>query len=167
MAAPEFRGHSFQAGAVRCHEPLGLDAMPVSDAAWQRAQTRIAEFFPQGPWNTLMDSFGNCPTQAVAIGGTLVMAAKLMREKTWGVVEKTEGGFKVGREDFRRLNDRLRRLSHAERLQLPYLVPGRADIVCAGILCLTHVLDLSGCTEVLVTDWGLRHGILRRWSDFR
>lgn len=166
MAVPQFRGHSFRAGAVRCHEPLALDVMPVSDASWTQAQLRMADFFAPAEWEPLRAQLAPLPTQAVAIGGTLVLAAKLLRAQGRVRVAEVEGGFRVSRADFESLNDELRRKSLEERLHLPYMVPGRADIVCAGILCLTHVLKLAGCQEVLVTEWGLRHGILRCWDEF-
>jgi exopolyphosphatase/pppGpp-phosphohydrolase len=100
----------------------------------------------------------------VAVGGTLVLAAKLLLEEGSERVENLDAGLKLSRVAFERLNERLRKLRVAERLQLPYMVAGRADIVCAGLLCLTHVMERARLAEVLVTDWGLRHGILRSWD---
>ena len=159
--SPHFDSHSFQAGAVRCHEALGLAEMPVSDALWARSQVEIQNFFPLDTWNLLTQDWKlSSQTQIVAIGGSLVIAAKM-----GGGWPEGNLGFVSSLEQMEALNEKLRRLNVEERMQLG-IEDGRGDIICAGILCLTTLMKRMGTTKLAVTRWGLRHGILHfYWDD--
>jgi exopolyphosphatase/guanosine-5'-triphosphate,3'-diphosphate pyrophosphatase len=43
---------------------------------------------------------------------------------------------------------------------MPGLSPARADVILAGALILETFLDLYHFTEILVSDRGLRYGVL-------
>ena len=55
---------------------------------------------------------------------------------------------------------RLGALTVAERGALPCLEPGRADLIVAGTAIVQATLDLTGAGAMVVSDWGLREGIL-------
>jgi exopolyphosphatase / guanosine-5'-triphosphate,3'-diphosphate pyrophosphatase len=57
---------------------------------------------------------------------------------------------------------RLGALTVAERGALPCLEPGRADLILAGTAIVLATLDLLGLDRMIVSDWGLREGILVR-----
>jgi exopolyphosphatase/guanosine-5'-triphosphate,3'-diphosphate pyrophosphatase len=48
----------------------------------------------------------------------------------------------------------------AERQQMPGLSPARADVILAGALILERFLDIYHFSELLVSDRGLRYGVL-------
>jgi exopolyphosphatase / guanosine-5'-triphosphate,3'-diphosphate pyrophosphatase len=60
------------------------------------------------------------------------------------------------------LRDRLGGLTVTERGALPCLEPGRADLIVAGTAIVLATLDLTGASAMVVSDWGLREGILIR-----
>ena len=151
---PEFLAHSFQAGAVRCHERLNLPETKISDVEWKVAQEKIQEFFPLQEWKHLTSNFTKT-RPVVAVGGTLVLAAKIA-----GAVIEKGCGIRITRSRLEELNENLRNLTVTERMALPGMEVGRADIICAGILVLTTLLNRLGAEDVLLTTWGLRHGIL-------
>ncbi|MBS1983716.1 MAG: hypothetical protein JST16_06040 [Bdellovibrionales bacterium] len=160
IVAPHFAAHSFQAGAVRCHEALGLDHMPVSDERWAQAARDMDQFFPNPAWSDLRAQIPATHRRAVAVGGSLLVAARTLGAMK---VEDEYGnpmGYQTTRADFEDFNDRFRRMSLEERTREPHIEKGRADILCAGILCLTEVLRRLDIEELLVTDWGLRYGLL-------
>lgn len=162
MLKPKFLGHSFQAGAVRCHEHLGLDAIPVDDHAWQKAQQDISRFFPESEWRRLEEQGGSQlkKAPAIAIGGSLLLAARLA-----GARKINDLGFESSKTELENFNNQMRKISLDERLKLRGMESGRADILCAGILCLTHMLNCLKKEKVLITSWGLRHGILANWDE--
>ena len=166
MTEPVFAARSFQAGAVRCLKALGFQEAPIPDLTWARREERLETFFTPAEWDTLRMRFAAMPTRAVTVGGTLVLAAKLLDSESQPGVAAAETGWIVPRARFEELNERLRGLSLEERLKLPFMVPGRADIVCVGLSILCHVLRRAGITETLVTDWGLRHGLLLSTDTF-
>lgn len=59
-----------------------------------------------------------------------------------------------------RLRDRLGALTVDERAALPCLEPGRADLIVAGVAITLAALHVAGADAVVVSDWGLREGIL-------
>jgi exopolyphosphatase/guanosine-5'-triphosphate,3'-diphosphate pyrophosphatase len=55
---------------------------------------------------------------------------------------------------------RLGALSVAERATLPCLEPGRADLIVPGTAIVQATMDLVGAERLVVSDWGLREGLL-------
>jgi exopolyphosphatase/guanosine-5'-triphosphate,3'-diphosphate pyrophosphatase len=47
-----------------------------------------------------------------------------------------------------------------ERAGLPCLEPGRADLIVPGVAITLAALEVTGAGAVLVSDWGLREGIM-------
>ncbi|HEX9822354.1 MAG TPA: hypothetical protein VGD07_22365 [Methylomirabilota bacterium] len=64
----------------------------------------------------------------------------------------------------RTLLRRLGGLTVGERAALPCLEPGRADLIVAGTAIVLATLDLTGAGRMVVSDRGLREGILARLS---
>ncbi len=69
-------------------------------------------------------------------------------------------GHGLSRAGVERLLARLGALTVAERARLPCLEPGRADLIVAGTAIVLATLELSGTDRLVVSDWGLREGIL-------
>ncbi len=57
--------------------------------------------------------------------------------------------------------ERLRAMTVAERRMLPYLHPGRADVIGAGSLIWTQVLERSGLDTYVVSEADILYGIAR------
>ncbi|HTO11100.1 MAG TPA: Ppx/GppA phosphatase family protein [Candidatus Binatia bacterium] len=55
---------------------------------------------------------------------------------------------------------RLGALTVGERAALPCLEPGRADLIVPGLAIVLATLELVGTDRMVVSDWGLREGIL-------
>ena len=53
----------------------------------------------------------------------------------------------------------------AERKQLPGLEPGRADVIFAGAAILERIMCHFNMNEVIVSDQGVRWGLLWRTLD--
>ena len=69
-------------------------------------------------------------------------------------------GHPLSRGAVERLLTRLGRLPVAARAALPCLEPGRADLIIPGIAIVTATLDALGLDALVVSDWGLREGVL-------
>jgi exopolyphosphatase/guanosine-5'-triphosphate,3'-diphosphate pyrophosphatase len=69
-------------------------------------------------------------------------------------------GHTLGRAAIERLLARLGALTVAERTALPCLEPGRADLIVAGTAVVLATLHLTGSQAMVVSDWGLREGIV-------
>lgn len=62
------------------------------------------------------------------------------------------------------LSDQLASLSLAERVKLPGLEPKRADVIVAGALIVRELLRHVGAAELVVSDRGVRFGLLEALS---
>jgi exopolyphosphatase / guanosine-5'-triphosphate,3'-diphosphate pyrophosphatase len=69
-------------------------------------------------------------------------------------------GHRLTRAAVETLRLRLGALTVGERAALPCLEPGRADLILPGVAIVLATLDLTGAAALLVSDWGLREGIL-------
>ncbi len=69
-------------------------------------------------------------------------------------------GRTLSRAQLRELSERLGGMPLAKRRALPGLDPKRADVICAGAVILEVAMDLLHSEECLVSDRGLRWGLL-------
>jgi exopolyphosphatase/guanosine-5'-triphosphate,3'-diphosphate pyrophosphatase len=61
--------------------------------------------------------------------------------------------------DSRRITDQLLHMTRAQRLAVPVMHPGRADVIGAGALILTTILDRTGADGVTVSEHDILDGI--------
>ena len=152
---PSFLAHSFDGGALRCHQGLGLDKIPVSDATWSESHIDIQKYFPEASYKKLLSEYQPKTYRAVAVGGTLLLATSYCSP-----VITSPAGSLVTKTELEELANRVRRKSMKDRLAMTGMDTDRADILPAGVLILTTCLKRLGQDEVFVTSWGLRHGLL-------
>jgi exopolyphosphatase/guanosine-5'-triphosphate,3'-diphosphate pyrophosphatase len=69
-------------------------------------------------------------------------------------------GHRLSRPTIERLRDRLGALTVGARAALPCLEPGRADLIVPGVAIALAALDATGTATIVVSDWGLREGIM-------
>jgi exopolyphosphatase/guanosine-5'-triphosphate,3'-diphosphate pyrophosphatase len=69
-------------------------------------------------------------------------------------------GHALTRAAVERVLRRLGALTVEERAALPCLEPGRADIIVHGIAIVTATFDRAGVDTLVVSDWGLREGLV-------
>ncbi len=73
-------------------------------------------------------------------------------------------GLRLGADEVRAVARRLAALPLAERCALPGLSAKRADVIVAGARIVTAVLDASGAAALVVSDRGVRWGLLHRMA---
>lgn len=61
-------------------------------------------------------------------------------------------GFLLPKEEIHLLREKLAAMSPAERMQLPGLHPGRADVIVAGAAILQVIVDGLDCEKIMVSD---------------
>ena len=76
-------------------------------------------------------------------------------------------GHRLSRSTVEHLLQRLGRLPVAARAALPCLEPGRADLIIPGIAIVTATLDAFGLDTLVVSDWGLREGMVAEALEAR
>jgi exopolyphosphatase/guanosine-5'-triphosphate,3'-diphosphate pyrophosphatase len=95
----------------------------------------------------------------VGTAGTVTTLAALDLDLRVYDPERVQGHV-LSRADIERQLARLGALSVDERARLPCLEPGRADLIVAGTAIALATLALVAADRLVVSDWGLREGIL-------
>ncbi len=136
--------HSFPVGAVRLHE------------RWEGNRSAIEADIDQ--------AFARFPkveagTRAVGVAGTWTTLAALSLGLAAYDATQVHGRV-LAVEVVEALAARLWSLSLPERLQLPGLQPGRADVIPTGALIAARSLRALGADHVTISDRGVRWGLL-------
>lgn len=147
---------SLQLGSVRLTERC-VHSDPPSEADTALLRTTIESALDKLGWSYH-------PAKLVGIAGTVTtLCAIALGLKTYeaGVVH----GHRLERTEIDRVIALLRSLPLAERLKLPGLPEGRADVIYAGATILERVMTRFGTKEVIVSDQGVRWGLMWREID--
>ncbi len=146
--------HSMDIGSVRLHERHLHDDPPTAaqvaacvadiDAALDASPVPLREAA------TVVGVAGTVTTVAAGVLDLPTYAREAIDQQVLGV------------DDIHRYVERLVAMPVAERLALPYLHPGRADVIDAGALILSRVLRRTEVSSVVVSESDILDGIA--WS---
>lgn len=148
--AVEFK-HSFQVGSVRLTERF-VRGDPPPAAELEAVSKHLVETFstlPAPPPGATL----------VAVAGTATTVLAVAR----GIEPYDAGAVHGARMPFGEVLATARRLAAAplaERRALKGLQPKRADVIVAGALILAEAMTRLGASEVVISDRGLRWGLL-------
>jgi len=95
----------------------------------------------------------------VGTAGTVTTLAAMAQNLTTYDPQRVDG-FKLTSSKLLHLITEIKRRTLTERLRLPALQTGRADVILAGALILRHILQMWNKDYVLVSDRGLRFGVI-------
>jgi exopolyphosphatase/guanosine-5'-triphosphate,3'-diphosphate pyrophosphatase len=143
---------SFNIGSVRLTERFIRHDPPTPAERSSMAGT-IQRAFTEAP-------AADPGTRVVGLAGTVTTLYAMQHGLAMDDLERIQGGT-LGRHEIATLADRLFALQLTERRLLTGLHPKRADVICAGALLVLGALEQLGAAECLVSDRGLRWGLLR------
>ena len=101
------------------------------------------------------------PADWVGTGGTFTCLASLVNGTAWEDRSRTQGT-RVERGAAEAIACELAVLPMEERLRMPSLQPGRADIAVHGICILLACMDLLGIPAIRVSEYGNLDGYFRK-----
>jgi exopolyphosphatase/guanosine-5'-triphosphate,3'-diphosphate pyrophosphatase len=142
--------HSLNIGGVRLTE-MHVTSHPIPPVEMS-ALVEHCERAAQG-----LEPVTFTPKEVIAVAGTPVTLAKLIRGL--GRHEDLVEGERVDVEHLERWTRKLAALSVNERLALPGMDPGRADVMVASCLCLRTALRHLGANAFSISKRGVRHGV--------
>jgi exopolyphosphatase/guanosine-5'-triphosphate,3'-diphosphate pyrophosphatase len=146
---------TMQLGSVRLTERYLIADPPCKEELRQLTSAIDTELQRQcgGP------RMNSAPPATVGIAGTFTtLAALALGLKTYS--HRDVHGSRLSRPELARLIDLFKSQSVAQRRQIPGLDPGRADVILAGSLLVERIMTFFGIDQVLVSDQGVRYGIL-------
>ncbi|WP_404786606.1 Ppx/GppA phosphatase family protein [Altericista sp. CCNU0014] len=106
----------------------------------------------------------------VGTSGTIESLIRLDAYASAGAPPATLSGYILTLERLQALNQRLRKLSFADRCKMPGMSERRAEIILAGGVILQEVMENLGMTQIqscsralregIIVDWMLNHGLI-------
>lgn len=98
-------------------------------------------------------------SRIIGSGGTFATLASIALAQR-GASQPHVHGTIVKASEVEQLLDRLASLTPEQRRETPGLNPKRADIIAAGLAVVAELLDTVGVSEVTVSGFGIRDGLL-------
>lgn len=133
-----------------------------SDTPSAAALEQLHEFVERTLESEHFDGAFDEHPRLIGTAGTLTTLAALDQGLDYRRAERVHG-YVLYRNAVQRWERTLTRMSAARRRALPAVEPGREDLIIAGTAILFHVMDRLGAGSVLVSDAGLREGIIVDW----
>ncbi|MDT0202289.1 Ppx/GppA phosphatase family protein [Nocardioides sp. AE5] len=152
-AGPE-QEHSLDIGSVRMHE-RHLHSDPPTTAEIAAAAADI-----DSALDACTVPIAEAATVVGVAGTVLTVAAGVLDLPTYDRDRIDQSVLEV--EAIGAMAQRLLAMTHAERLALPYMHPGRADVIGAGALILERVLRRTSVSTIVASEADILDGIA--WS---
>ncbi|HEY4410981.1 MAG TPA: Ppx/GppA phosphatase family protein [Acidimicrobiia bacterium] len=148
---------SLKVGAIRLTERF-FRKEPVKKKAVDDARKFVRSFLPRV--NEMVVEAGGFEV-AVGSSGTILNVYEMVRARQGGEAPRQVGMRSFTADDLADVVDDLAsRPRVADRLDVPGLDPRRADIILGGVVILEEVVRNLGITELVVSDFALREGVL-------
>ena len=144
---------SMDIGSVRLHE-RHLAGDPPSAAEWDRCRRDVDDH---------LDGCGlDLATAQSVVGtsGTVKTLACGVLDLPFYDRDRIDGAV-LGVDETLAFAERLRAMTVAQRRALPYMHPGRADVIGAGSLIWTRVLERAEAASYVVSEADILYGIAR------
>ncbi|MFP5263288.1 MAG: HD domain-containing protein [Blastocatellia bacterium] len=151
---------SVRVGAVRLTEKF-ISTDPISSEERERLVANIRADLTRVVWEVKKVGFDF----VIGTSGTVLNMAG-------AIVQAEAAGAAAGAADFepfsetvtldqiKRMNRRLTRMPLRDRVRVPGLEQGRADIIVGGGILLETIMAELGVEEVISCDWSLREGVI-------
>jgi exopolyphosphatase / guanosine-5'-triphosphate,3'-diphosphate pyrophosphatase len=165
---PRFLSSS-KVGAVRLTNEF-VNTDPISNRDFDRLQAYVRGML-EWPLEDLKSNIK--PGETVKMVGTSGTIESLIRLDAYahaGAPPTTLSGYILTLEQLQMLNQRLRKLSFADRCKMPGMSERRAEIILAGGIILQEVMQNLGMTQIqsctralregIIVDWMLNHGLI-------
>jgi exopolyphosphatase/guanosine-5'-triphosphate,3'-diphosphate pyrophosphatase len=100
------------------------------------------------------------PGIVVGSSGTLEDIARMVAASREGGIPMSVNQLSFTRDDFRHVYDEVLSARAEERLRFAGLEARRVDLIPAGVIFLDTAMDVFGFSEMTISEWALREGIV-------
>jgi exopolyphosphatase/guanosine-5'-triphosphate,3'-diphosphate pyrophosphatase len=142
-------------GALRLTEEL-LPADPPTRRDLQRLRRHVRK----SSRDALRAVASLEPVRIFGSSGSIQALAHAAHWMETGETPELINGHRLPLEDLKRLTRRLQRMTYEERIRIPGIDARRAEIIVAGAVVLTHVLESLEAEEIVLSDFGVREGLV-------
>lgn len=145
-------GVSYDLGAVVLTESI-VKQDPISDDEFRQMQDSINQKL-----ENLNNPFPGPVTLAGLAGSVTTLSAIKQKLNVWDGA-RVQGSV-LALEDLQKMIEIFRTTTVEEKKKIPGMVRGREDTILAGTLILQKIMEKLGVEQVIVSDRGLRFGVL-------
>jgi exopolyphosphatase/guanosine-5'-triphosphate,3'-diphosphate pyrophosphatase len=103
------------------------------------------------------------PLRLLGTSGTIETLAIINAREKFGTEPTPLTGYELKLSDLQDLVNRFRKMSYAERLEIPGISDKRAEIILAGALILQEAMTLLKIDSLTVCERSLREGVIVDW----
>ena len=103
------------------------------------------------------------PLKLIGTSGTIECLAILVAMGKTGVEPDPINGYRLTYDELTKWLGRLRKMSYAERLELPGMSERRAEIIVPGAVILQTAMSLLGVDQLKICERALREGLVVDW----
>jgi exopolyphosphatase / guanosine-5'-triphosphate,3'-diphosphate pyrophosphatase len=153
---------STKVGAVRLTADM-VHTDPISDQEFQELQTYVRGMLERSIKDLQAHLSKGEQPRLVGTSGTIEALAVLHAREKLDLVPHPLNGYELPLKDLQDLINRLRKLSHAERMAIPDMSERRAEIVVAGAVVLQEAMGLLKLETVTICERSLREGVIVDW----
>lgn len=144
--------------------PLGAVSLTEREALHHVIEATRLEFLVDSARELVARAISPAPVERlIGVGGTvttLAAIAQKLPEYRPGAVNGTH----LSRPEIRRQIELFAALDANGRRGIPGMAPGREDIILGGALVLEAILQHLGLDELIVSERGVRHGVLLEYA---
>ena len=103
------------------------------------------------------------PLKLIGTSGTIECLAILVAMDKTGAEPDPINGYRLTYDELTKWLGRLRKMSYAERLELPGMSERRAEIIVPGAVILQTAMSLLGVDQLKICERALREGVVVDW----
>lgn len=153
---------STKVGAVRLTaEHITTD--PISNLEFQSLQAYIRGMLERSVDELKTHLKPGEQPRLVGTSGTIETLATIHARETQGIIPNPLNGYSFSLQDLRDIVHRLRKMTCAERAQIPGMNDRRSEIILAGALILQEAMTLLGADGITICERSLREGVIVDW----
>lgn len=143
-----------------------LEKFKPSDPITEEDEARILEHVNK----KLVDLLAACrehpPRRLIGSSGSFDTLAEMILVQLYQQEEPLiQSGFSFREDDFENIYNRVRHSTLAERLQMPGLIPMRADMIVLSLMLMKHVLNEARLEQMLLSTYALKEGVINELSE--
>jgi exopolyphosphatase/guanosine-5'-triphosphate,3'-diphosphate pyrophosphatase len=150
--------------------PLGalrlLETAKLSDPPTRRDLARLRRLVRKHSRAAIEKVLEFRPGRVYGSSGSIHALARAVHWEEEGEEIEHINGHVLQLDSLRRLSRRLARMTEQERQALRGLDAKRAEIIVPGAMVLEHVLEEVGADEIVVSDFGVREGLVSDYIEY-
>ncbi|HEY9630188.1 MAG TPA: Ppx/GppA phosphatase family protein [Coleofasciculaceae cyanobacterium] len=153
---------STKIGAVRLTSEM-VNTDPISNSEFNYLQAYVRGMLERSVEELQAQIQPGEEIGMIGTSGTIETLATIHAREKLGIVPTPLNGYQFSLRDLREIVNRLRKLSNAERAEVPGMSDRRSEIIIVGAMILQEAMALLGLENITICERALREGVVVDW----